>query len=140
MFIRNSIWTIIKEIKKSTSIKKCPITNTNKLLLFWLLGCLGIGIKADCKLYFLSFFPCFKSENSFRLLVKFLYLVGTEEFGAYSPNWRLFKIWPILDDMREKFMSIYVPDKNIFIDWVEWPACIEPIYSPKNWELQRKNS
>lgn len=111
-------------IKNQSRVKKWTATNANEIrTLLALFIIQGICIKPEYKLYFTKresietpFFSRIISEKRFHLLLKFLHFVNNKEFDANSPNRRLFKIQPILDYLKEKFMSIYVPNQKISID------------------------
>lgn len=113
-----------ENIKNQSRVKKWTATNANEIrTLLALLIIQGICIKPEYKLYFTKresietpFFSRIISEKRFHLLLKFLHFVNNKEFDANSPNRRLFKIQPILDYLKEKFMSIYVPNEKISID------------------------
>nr|CAH7752479.1 unnamed protein product [Callosobruchus chinensis] len=53
------------------------------------------------------------TERRFALLCKFLHFSNNNE---NAPQDKLFKVRPVLDHLKKKFMEVYVPEQNISID------------------------
>lgn len=54
------------------------------------------------------------SRDRFELLLKFLHFSNNQE--EYADQDRLFKLRPLLDLLRARFKSVYVPGSVIYID------------------------
>lgn len=99
-------------------------TNENEIRTFLaLLLIQGVDSKPDSKLYFTRresiespFFSRIISEKRFFLIQKFLHFCNNEEFATSHTTKKLYKIAPIINYLRDKFMTIYIPEKNIAID------------------------
>nr|CAH7726170.1 unnamed protein product [Callosobruchus chinensis] len=62
------------------------------------------------------FFGKIMRESRFRLLHKFLHLADNNLIDDDPEIRKLFKVKPVLDHLQRKFMSVYIPGKNISVD------------------------
>ena len=63
--------------------------------------------------------PCFRqimSDDRFFLISKFLHFTNNKETGVSCVSKKLEKLWPVLEHMKNKFSSVYVPEKHISIN------------------------
>jgi hypothetical protein len=56
------------------------------------------------------------SRERFELICKFLHFIDNDSLQAYDGPPKLFKIYPILRHLNNKFQSLYLPTQNIAID------------------------
>ncbi|XP_049954903.1 piggyBac transposable element-derived protein 4-like [Schistocerca serialis cubense] len=84
----------------------------------------GILHKPDHKMYFSKresvdtpFFGKVMSEKRFHLLLKFLHFADNTSYDPLGTiSRKLFKIHPIMEHLRRKFRSVYMPERNITIE------------------------
>lgn len=62
------------------------------------------------------FFTKIMKESRFSLLMKFLHFADNNLMQENVPSRKLYKVKPILDHMRRKFMTTYIPEKYISVD------------------------
>ena len=55
-------------------------------------------------------------RDRFELKRKFLHFVDNDSFQGYKEPTKLFKIFPVICYLNEKFPSFYLPNRNIAID------------------------
>ena len=111
-------------IKRRSRVKNWRETNCDEIRTF--LGLLilqGICSKPESTMYFSNresietpFYKRIISEERFHLLQKFLHFANNEEINDRTINRKLFKIAPILNYLRNKFMNVYKPKQNVSID------------------------
>lgn len=111
-------------IKEQSRVKKWKETNVDELRT--LLGVLilqSVTMKPEYKMYFsrresieTPFFLKIFTEKRFHLLMKFLHFVDNQTIDATTANRKLAKLGPVLDHLRKKFMTVYIPERNIAID------------------------
>lgn len=75
----------------------------------------GVCSKPESKMYFLKWESIetplvsrMMSEQRFHLLQKFLHFANNEEFNGATMNKKLFQIQPVLNYLKEKYMSLYI--------------------------------
>lgn len=61
------------------------------------------------------FFSKIMTEKRFYLLLKFLHFSNNENY-IYGTSQKLYKILPVLNYLKEKFMSVYIPQKHVCVD------------------------
>lgn len=113
-----------ENLKPHSRVHQWVDTNRKEIRTF--LGLLilqGICSKPESRLYFTKresiatpFFSRIMTERRFLLIQKFLHFTNDDNCDNTSPNNKLYKILPILDYLRKKFMSVYIPNKFISID------------------------
>ncbi|CAH1972612.1 unnamed protein product [Acanthoscelides obtectus] len=124
---RFAIQYIIKNgenIRPHSRVRQWKETNTNEIrTLIGLLILQGLCPKPEYKMYFsrresieTPFFSKIISEKRFHLLLKFLHFVDNSTINANTKNRKLAKVLPLLNHLREKFMTSYVPERDIAID------------------------
>jgi len=62
------------------------------------------------------YFSQIMTEKSFHLLLKFLHFAENSKFDPDQHQKKLYKIQPILDDLKFKFSSVYTPEQSIHVD------------------------
>ncbi|CAH1982575.1 unnamed protein product [Acanthoscelides obtectus] len=106
---RFAIQYIIKNgenIRPHSRVRQWKETNTNEIrTLIGLLILQGLGPK-----------PEYKIKKRFHLLLKFLHFVDNSTINADTKNRKLAKVLPLLNHLREQFMTSYVPERDIAID------------------------
>jgi hypothetical protein len=134
--------SIINEIVQQTNIYAQQFVNENNLkarsrVIQWedtnsdeirvylaLLLLQGIVYKPEQAQYFSKkqsistpFFAAIMLKDRFLLLSKFLHFTDNKKFDSDGPIPRkLFKIWPILEHMKQKFSQLYIPERDVAID------------------------
>lgn len=111
----------VKEKSRVKMWKETDIEEMRTFLGFMILQ--SITVKPEYKLYFsrresieTPFFLRIFTEKRFHLLLKFLHFVDNSTIDTALPNQKLAKLAPVLDHLKEKFMTVYIPEKNIAID------------------------
>jgi hypothetical protein len=56
------------------------------------------------------------NRDIFELICRFLHFVYNDSKSLYQGSKKLFKIYPILCHLNEKFQTLYVPNQNITVD------------------------
>lgn len=111
-------------IKKQSRVHDWTDTNSDEIKTF--LGLLilqGLCSKPETKMYFshresisTPFYSRIISERRFHLIQKFLHFANNEDYDSSGLSKKLFKINPILNHLRKRFMASYVPEKNVSVD------------------------
>ncbi|CAH1997194.1 unnamed protein product [Acanthoscelides obtectus] len=112
------------KLKEQSRVRKWTQTNKNEIrTLLGLLILQGINPKPEYKMYFsrrhsieTPFFPKVMSERRFHLLIKFLHFVDNSTINENTKCRKLAKILPVLNHLRGKFMSTYLPERDVSID------------------------
>jgi len=79
-----------------------------------------------------QYFSKIMTEKRFNLILKFLYFATISKFDADQHQQKVYKIQPILDHIKSKFSSVYLPERSICVDdylllWkgrLGWIQCI----------------
>nr|CAH7735314.1 unnamed protein product [Callosobruchus chinensis] len=112
------------KLKPKSRVRKWKITCSNEIRTFIGLTILqGICSKPSYEMYFTRresietpFFCKIMRESRFRLLHKFLHFADNNLIDDDPEIRKLFKVKPVLDHLQRKFMSVYIPGKNISVD------------------------
>nr|CAH7752477.1 unnamed protein product [Callosobruchus chinensis] len=110
-----------ENIKPRSRVRAWTQTDTAEIKTFLgLLMLQSVCVKPSYELYFsrresieTPFFSKVMTERRFALLCKFLHFSNNNE---NAPQDKLFKVRPVLDHLKKKFMEVYVPEQNISID------------------------
>nr|CAH7715063.1 unnamed protein product [Callosobruchus chinensis] len=113
-----------ENIKPHSRVRKWKQTDKNEIrILIGLLILQGICPKPEFKMYFsrrhsieTPFFLEVMSEKRFHLLLKFLHFVDNSTISEKTKCRKLAKILPVLNYLRDKFMTTYVPERDVSID------------------------
>lgn len=113
-------------VSKSAEIKrKWHDTTSDEIRVFFaIILAQSIIRKPDEKLYWTknkilhtSFFRETMPSQRFLKIKQYLHFSNNEEFDAAThPSPKLYKLWPIYQNLVQKFKSVYTPEKNIAID------------------------
>ena len=91
------------------------------------------------------------SDDRFLLISKFLHFTNNQETGVSCVSKKLEKLWPVLEHMKNKFSSVYVPEKHISIDeslmlwkgrlsWKQYIPSKRARYGFKSYEICKSSS
>ncbi|KAG8236621.1 hypothetical protein J437_LFUL010879 [Ladona fulva] len=128
-------------------------TNSNEIrTLLGLFILQGIVLKPDYAMYFSKresiatpFFAKVFPERRFYLLLKFLHFADNSTYSVESPGKKLFKIFPVLKYLGDRFSAVYIPNQAIVVDESLLMHLIDmamlnayALYKKKNGKLTRK--
>ena len=100
-----------------------PVTENEVYTVLGLFLLMGIVQKPTARSYFskkrIVSTPGFSeviSRDRFELIVRFLHFVNNDSLQTYDGPPKLFKIFPVLCHLNNKFKTLYIPKQNIAID------------------------
>ena len=96
------------------------------------------------------FFPATMKRERFLLLSKFIHFNDNESYQGDLPH-KLFKIWPVLEHLKSKFSSVYLPERDVSVDeslmlwkgrlsWKQYIPLKRARYGIKSYELCESSS